>query len=172
MSDESEESTDHPDWEQRYVDDDLPWDTGEPDVHLPEVIEEYEIGSGKALVVGCGTGTNAVWLAEQGFDVTGVDLSETAIGRAEARAGEAGVDCRLVATDFLADSVPDGPFDFAYDRGVFHVFDQADDRARFAARVAERLAGDGMWHSRIGSTDGPARHGATPTQCPRYRLGG
>ena len=167
MSDEREGSTDGPDWDQRYVDDDLPWDTGEPDVHLTAVVEEYEIEPGRALEVGCGTGTNAVWLAEQGFEVTGVDLSETAIGRAEARAAEAGVDCRLVAADFLADPVADGPFDFAYDRGVFHVFDDADDRSRFATRLAKRLAPDGLWHSLIGSTDGPPRDSGPPRRSAR-----
>ena len=167
MSDESERPTDRSDWDQRYVDDEIPWDSGEPDVHLQRVIEEHDIGSGGALEIGCGTGTNAIWLARQGFDVTGVDISQTAIARAEAKAAEAGVDCHLVAADFLDDPVPGGPFEFAYDRGVFHVFDGADERSRFAARVADLLADDGMWHSLIGSTDGPPRETGPPRRSAR-----
>lgn len=162
MSNECKQRTEHRDWDQQYVEDQLPWDTGEPDPHLAEVIEEHEIAPGRALEVGCGTGTNAIWLAEQGFVVTGVDISETAIARAEAKAAEAGVECQLDTADFLADPVPGAPFDFVYDRGVFHLFDRAEERTQFAANVAESLASDGTWHSLIGSTDGPPRDSGPP----------
>ncbi len=122
----------------------------------------HGIGPGKALEIGCGTGTNSIWLARQGFDVTGVDLSEVAIERAEAKAAEAGVDCRFVADDFLVDPVPGAPYGFVYDRGCLHVFDRAKDRARFAARVADLLGPEGVWHSLIGSTDGPPRDVGPP----------
>lgn len=149
-------------WDQRYVEGDLPWDSGEPDVHLPGVIEEHGIEPVRALEVGCGTGTNSIWLARQGFDVTGLDLSKVAVERAVAKAGEAGVSCRFVAGDFLVDPVPGAPYGFVYDRGCLHVFDQARDRARFAARVAELLEPDGLWHSLIGSTDGGPRDVGPP----------
>lgn len=149
-------------WDQRYVDGDLPWDSGVPDPHLPPVLEHHGIEPGTALEVGCGTGTNSIWLARQGFDVTGVDLSRVAIQRAEAKAAEAGVACRFVAGDFLADPVPGGPYAFVYDRGVLHVFDEAEDRTRFAARVAEELEPGGFWFSLIGSTDGPPRDPGPP----------
>lgn len=167
MSEESERPMDRSDWDQRYVDDEIPWDSGVPDAHLPGVIEEHDIRPGGVLVVGCGTGTNAIWLAEQGFDVTGVDISATAIDRAETKAAEAGVDCQFVVADFLADSIPNAPFEFVYDRGVFHVFDEADERSRFAARAADRLVADGMWHSLIGSTDGPPRETGPPRRSAR-----
>jgi 2-polyprenyl-3-methyl-5-hydroxy-6-metoxy-1,4-benzoquinol methylase len=149
-------------WDQRYEDGDLPWDSGIPDGHLPDVIEQYGIEPGKALEVGCGTGTNSIWLARQGFDVTGLDLSEVAIQRAEKKAGEAGVACRFMAGDFLSDPVPGAPYTFVYDRGCLHTFDRPKDRSRFAARVAELLGPDGLWFSLIGSTDGPDRDVGPP----------
>lgn len=149
-------------WDQRYTEGDLPWDSGVPDVHLPGVIEEHGIEPGKALEVGCGTGTNSIWLARQGFDVTGLDLSTVAIERAEAKAGEAGVSCRFVVADFLVDPIPGVPYGFVYDRGCLHVFDHSRDRARFASRVAELLDSDGLWFSLIGSTDGPPRDVGPP----------
>lgn len=94
--------------------------------------------------------------------MTGLDLSAVAIERAEAKAADAGVDCRFAAGDFLTDPVPGAPYDFVYDRGVLHVFDEPGDRARFAARVAEVLASEGLWHSLIGSTDGPDRDVGPP----------
>ena len=51
------------DWDRRYVDGHLPWDSGKPDVHLRRFIEDSKIVPCKTLEVGCGTGTNAIWLA-------------------------------------------------------------------------------------------------------------
>lgn len=149
-------------WDQRYAEGNLPWDSGVPDGHLQVVVGAYGIEPGKALEVGCGTGTNAIWLARRGFDVTGMDLSSVAIERAEAKAAEAGVDVRFVAGDFLSDPVPGGPYDFVYDRGALHTFDSPKDRARFAERVAEALKPGGVWFSLIGSTDGPDRDVGPP----------
>ena len=149
-------------WNQRYVDDDVPWDSGVPDAHLPSVLDRHGIEPGKALEIGCGTGTNAIWLARKGFDVTAMDLSEVAIDRAETKAAQADIACRFMVGDFLVDPVPGAPYEFVYDRGVLHVFDDAKDRTRFAARVAEVLAPDGLWFSLIGSTDGPRRDVGPP----------
>ena len=65
--------------------------------------------------------------------------------------------CRFARFDFLAAPLPDGPFDFVFDRGCFHVFDEPEERARFAAHVVPALASGGLWLSLIGSTEGPAR---------------
>lgn len=149
-------------WERRYVEGDLPWETGEPDALLAAALKSHQVAAGRALEIGCGTGVNAVWLAERGFDVTGVDLSPTAIGRAVQRSRDAGVDVCFLATDFLATDVPGAPFAFACDRGCFHVFDEDAERARFAQRVAAHLAPGGLWHSVLGSTDGPPREVGPP----------
>ncbi len=145
----------HPDWNESYAAGDPPWDTGEPDNHLVEFILSGAVAAGRALDVGCGTGTNAVWLAEQGFRVLGIDVSSLAIEKARGKAGGRNLDCRFERLDFLSEPVQGGPFDFVFDRGCFHVFDQAEERARFAERVASLLAGDGRWLSLIGSTRGP-----------------
>jgi SAM-dependent methyltransferase len=155
-------ATDAASWEKRYVDDELPWDNGAPDVHLGRVIAAHQIAPGKALEVGCGTGTNSVWLAEQGFEITGMDISKTAIERAAARAESAGASCRFTVGNFLSEEVQDGPFKFVYDRGCLHSFDDAGDRARFASRIASLLEPSGIWHSLIGSTDGPPRDTGPP----------
>ena len=154
-------------WDQRYVDGPLPWDTGRPDVHLPGVVKEHITNPGKALEIGCGTGTNAIWLAQHGFDVTGLDLSQTAVKRAKAKCAEAGIDCHLFAADFLVEQVPDPPFQFVYDRGCFHVFQSPEERTRYASRVRDLLEPEGIWHSLIGSTDGPPRDTGPPRHSAR-----
>jgi len=143
-------------WNERYATGDLPWDTGSPDELLVAFVGAGRVAPGPALDVGAGTGTDALWLARQGFDVLGVDLSPLAVERARAKLPSPSPRCRFEAHDFLADP-PAGSFAFVFDRGCFHVFDEAADRARFAARVAERLAPGGVWLSLIGSTEGPAR---------------
>ena len=67
-------------WEERYRKGETPWDTGHPSTELQRVIREEKIRPCRAIELGCGTGNNAVWLAQQGFDVTAVDLSSLAAG--------------------------------------------------------------------------------------------
>ena len=59
-----------------------------------------QLPPGRALELGCGTGTNTVWLAQHGFDCTGVDLSPRAIARARQRADEAGVQVNFLEADY------------------------------------------------------------------------
>jgi SAM-dependent methyltransferase len=149
------------DWNEHYLRGELPWDTDEPDPHLMELVRSGVVGRGRALEIGSGTGTNAVWLAGQGLEVVGVDIAERAVEMARARAASA-PRVSFVHADFLVDDVGEGPFDFVCDRGVFHVFDDAEARARFAARVASLLRPEGLWLSVIGSTEGPPREEGPP----------
>jgi 2-polyprenyl-3-methyl-5-hydroxy-6-metoxy-1,4-benzoquinol methylase len=116
-------------WDERYRDGQTPWDTGRPCRELQRVLAEYGIGGGRVLELGCGTGTNCVYLASLGFDVTGVDVSPTAIATADARATEAGASCRFVTADVF--HLPDlgEPFPFIFDRGCYHVVRQVDESA-------------------------------------------
>lgn len=160
----------HPDWNESYARGDLPWDTGVPDLHLVNLVERAVLPKGRLLEVGCGTGTNAVWLAGEGFDVVGVDISPLAIERAARRRSEQGVPshrCRLEVRDFLKDGADFGAFDAVFDRGVFHVFDESAERARFAGHVARALGPGGVWASVIGSTEGPEREEGPPRRTMR-----
>lgn len=154
-----------PDWNDRYKAGDLPWDSGRPELVLVEVIRSGLVKPGRTLEVGCGTGTNALWLAEQGFDVLAVDISPLAIEKARAKPNPG--KCRFEVLDFMKAEAPGAPFDFVFDRGVLHVFDEAEDRAKFAARVAPLLSPNGRWLSLIGSTEGPPRDVGPPRRSAR-----
>ena len=149
-------------WNESYAAGDPPWDSGQPDDHLMEFVRSGGILPSRAIDLGCGTGTNALWLAGQGFKVVGIDIAPLAVEKARAKAAATNLHCRFDQLDFLKDSVSGGPFDFAYDRGCFHVFDRPEDRARFAQRVAALLEPNGRWLSLIGSTEGPERDWGPP----------
>ncbi len=71
------------DWNARYISGDTPWDSGHPSTELRRVVQQTdELPRGRLLELGCGAGTNAIYLARQGFDVTAVDGSQEAISRA------------------------------------------------------------------------------------------
>jgi|SRR5579859_831803 len=147
----------HPSWNESYASGQPPWDTGQPEPLLVEFVTSGGVMPTRALEIGVGTGTNAIWLAERGFNVLGVDVSPLAIERAQVKLERRALGCRFAIWDFLVVSPPDGPFQFVFDRGCFHVFDQLDERQRFATQVAAALAPRGLWLSLIGSTEGEPR---------------
>ena len=134
---------------------------------LIEFVSSGRIAPTQTLEIGAGTGTNAIWLAERGFDVLGIDVASLAAKRATAKLGDRDLRCRFATLDFLAASPPEGPFQFAFDRGCFHVFDEPEERARFAAQVAAALVPGGQWLSLIGSTEGGAREVGPPRRSAR-----
>ncbi|MCC6491486.1 MAG: class I SAM-dependent methyltransferase [Pirellulales bacterium] len=126
-------------WNDRYRDNNLPWDTGQPSSELQRVLTQHAIKPCRALEIGCGTGTNCVWLAQQGFDVTGVDLAPLAVERAQQRARAAEVKAHFLAADVLR--LPDlgAPFAFFFDRGCYHAVRREAPR-EYAPAVARQLA--------------------------------
>ena len=94
-----------------------PWDTG-PREELVSLVEGGRIKPCRAIDLGCGTGANAIYLAQHGFDVTGVDYAKAAIEKARARAREAGMQVDLRVDDLTNLRLASGPFDFLLDYGV------------------------------------------------------
>ena len=122
-----------------------PWDSG---VTPPEVIEfvSQSQSRGRALDVGCGTGTNALYLARSGFEVVGVDFSPKEIATARAKAHRAGIAIEFHVADVtrLGSLRVCEPFDFVLDIGCFHALDAAG-RARYAAEIAHQVRAGGAF---------------------------
>jgi len=136
---------------------DPPWDTGVSPPELMDYIEEHE--PGRALDLGCGTGTNAITLAQQGWEVVGVDFISRAIRAARRKARRAGVKDRITfrVGDVLELDPQWGPFDLILDIGCFHVFGGEDVR-RYADLVHEMAKPGGTLllyvHLKSDPTDG------------------
>ena len=96
----------------------LPWHRETPETILVDAVRERG-GRGRALDAGCGAGVLSVWMAEQGMDVTGVDLFPEAVAMAEQRAKEHGVRATFIAADLL-EWTPPQPFDFVFDSACLH----------------------------------------------------
>lgn len=157
----------HPSWNESYASGQLPWDTGQPEPLLVKFVDSGRVAPGKALEIGAGTGTNSIWMAERGFDVLGVDIAPLAVEKAKTKMEGRALRCRFAAGDFLASPPPGGPFQFVFDRGCFHVFDESSEREQFATRVADALVPEGLWLSLIGSTEGPPREFGPPRRSAR-----
>jgi SAM-dependent methyltransferase len=94
-----------------------PWDIG-PRQELVDLVERRSIQPCRAIDLGCGTGANAIFLAEHGLEVTAVDFSVAAIEKATQRARAASVQVNFLVDDLTCLSRVTGPFDFLVDYGV------------------------------------------------------
>ncbi|MDR9500159.1 MAG: class I SAM-dependent methyltransferase [Desulfurivibrionaceae bacterium] len=149
------------DFEERYQSGNTPWEIHRPDQSLMDFIENCGLAPCRVLDIGCGTGSNLIWLASRNFQATGYDLSALAIKTARQKAAASGADCTFVQGDFLADELAANSFDFVFDRGCFHHFRDPDSRLAFAAKVAHVLSEEGIWLSLIGNRD-DTREGPGP----------
>lgn len=119
---------------------DLPWHRDEPWAMLRQVVEADD-EPGRALDLGCGAGEFAVYMAGQGYEVTGVDMHEIPLRMARERAERNDVDLSLVQEDVLSWEA-DGPYDLVLDSGCYHGMSDAE-RKDYRERLRVRLAGDG-----------------------------
>ena len=113
-------------WNERYQSGDAPWDTGYPSTELIRTVKEEGIQPGRVIELGCGTGTNSIWLAQQGFEVTAVDISPLALDQARGKAASAGVQIHFLEADVLNPPPLGAPFPFFFDRGCYHVVRRID----------------------------------------------
>lgn len=117
-----------------------PWDTGISPPELLDFIASHP--AGRALDLGCGTGTNVITLAQAGWSVTGVDFAARAVGLARRKVRAAHVRAELLVRDVTRLDGIDGPFDLALDIGCFH---NVDDRSAYLRELERVLAPDGFW---------------------------
>ncbi len=112
-----------------------PWDSGITPPEVVQVIEVEHFTPGRALDIGCGTGTNVLYLAQHGFEATGVDFVPRAIAEARAKSRKANVRVDFRVANVLQPLELGKPFDFVLDIGCFHNFDEAG-RRRYADNLS------------------------------------
>lgn len=100
-----------------------PWDTGVPPPELKRLVEGPDARPrGRALDLGCGTGTNAIYLAHHGWEVTAVDFTPRAIAMARAKVEAANVKPRVILGDVtrLEALGVGGGYSLVFDLGCLH----------------------------------------------------
>jgi ubiquinone/menaquinone biosynthesis C-methylase UbiE len=97
----------------------------------------------RVLDIGSGGGTDAIFMAKCGFDVTGIDISAAAIKIAEKRLKKAHVEVNWLRGSILELPISNGTIDFITDRGLFHLIDDHD-RAKYASEFFRMLRKGGQ----------------------------
>jgi SAM-dependent methyltransferase len=139
-------------WDRRYDTAEYVWHA-DPNRFLPDLVGD--LAPGRALDLACGEGRNAVWLARQGWTVTGVDFSEVGIAKGRRLAADHDVTVEWVVGDVTDWTPAVDTFDLVI---VFYVQLAAPDRAAMLDRAARALAPGGRFvmvaHDRRNLTDG------------------
>lgn len=135
-----------------------PWDIGKPQ---PVFVRAADQITGAVLDTGCGTGENALFFAQQGHTVTGIDFLERPIAEAKRKAQERGLSATFRVLDALHLEKLSESFDSVIDCGLFHVFSD-EDRARYVAGLASVVRPGGRlfllcFSDRESPGDGPRR---------------
>ncbi len=133
-----------------------PWDRGISPPELLEFIQTHP--AGRAIDLGCGTGTNVITLAQAGWQATGVDFALRAIQRAKQKIKAANVRAEVHLGDVTHLPHIQGPFDLALDMGCFH---NLNDRRAYLDELTRLLAPTGHWllYAFINPDPHPTGHG-------------
>lgn len=137
----------------RYKSGDLPWDINRPDFNMVNTLKGFNISPGKAMDIGCGTGDNVFYLAKNGFNATGIDISPKAIEIAKEKALQNKIEADFYVRDIFKDETSAGSFSFIFDRGCFHTFKKKKQRIKYAKKVYDLLEENGYWLSLLGNFD-------------------
>lgn len=108
------------------------WEIGRPQQAILDVADRI---AGSVLDAGCGTGENALFFANRGQKVTGIDFLAEPITISKGKAIERGLTATFLVMDALALNELNEVFDSAIDSGLFHVFSD-DDRRRYVEGLA------------------------------------
>ncbi|MGL5443147.1 MAG: class I SAM-dependent methyltransferase, partial [[Mycobacterium] stephanolepidis] len=122
----------------------VPWDSKDA---KPRIKELALLGAvrGDVLDIGCGLGDNAIYLAQQGFNVTGLDFAPSAIEQAKGRAAAAGVTIDFQVADATKLDGWDSRFDTVIDSGVYHCFDN-EGTAKYASALHRATRPGARWY--------------------------
>lgn len=141
-----------------------PWDVGHAQRALVEIAPRIK---GSILDVGCGTGDNAIFFAQRGHSVYGIDIIEAAIERARSKARDRGVSACFLVLDALELHRLPIQFDNVIDCGFFHVLEDQD-RQPYADSLSRVLRPGGHVWMMCFSDEEPPGHG--PRRISRHEL--
>jgi 2-polyprenyl-3-methyl-5-hydroxy-6-metoxy-1,4-benzoquinol methylase len=134
-----------------------PWDIGRPQKEFVDLVQRGEI-AGSVLDIGCGTGEHALFFAEEGHEVWGIDSAPLAIQKAREKAAGRWLPVHFLVLNALDLSQLDRKFDTATDSGLFHTLSD-EDRPLFVDNLAAILSPAGKYFMLCFSDLEPAGYG-------------
>jgi SAM-dependent methyltransferase len=140
-------------WDASYHDGPAPWDIGQPQPAIVRLASEGAF-AGAVLDAGCGTGENTLHVASLGLSVLGVDVAETALAIARAKAEDRGIEVEFAMADGLHLERLGRRFATVLDCGLFHTFDR-DERPGYVASLGSVTERDATLHVLCFSDEGP-----------------
>jgi len=140
-------------WDASYHGGTAPWDIGRPQPAIVRLASEGGF-AGAVLDAGCGTGENALHVASLELSVLGVDVAETALAIARAKADQREIVVEFAAADAFQLERLGRRFETVVDCGLFHTFD-AEERAEYVASLASVTEREGTLYVLCFSDDGP-----------------
>jgi SAM-dependent methyltransferase len=140
-------------WDASYRPGPAPWDIGRPQQAIARLASQGGF-AGAVLDAGCGTGENTLLVASLGLPVLGVDVAETALAMARAKARDRGIEAEFALADALQLERLGRRFDTVLDCGLFHTFD-GEEQPRYVASAASVTRKDGTLYVLCFSDAGP-----------------
>ena len=131
-----------PGWDDYYKETDvqtMPWYEKNLDHDIENEIKSHNYNAGSFLDLGTGPGTQALQLSKYNFEVTGTDISQSAIEKAKKLSDK----INFLVDDILNSKLDDKRFNFIFDRGIFHIFDVSQ-RSQYVQQVKRILNDNGI----------------------------
>ena len=142
--DEKSKEYSREDWQDHYDSNDLGWDLGQVAPPFVELWEKGKLPLCKVLVPGCGRGHEVIFLAENGFEVTGIDFSEGAVTYLGNALKKRNLKGRVLHQDFFSlDDTHDGVYDLVIEQTFFCAISPRQ-RQDYVLKVSRMLKPGGM----------------------------
>ncbi len=126
-------------WNERYASKDLIWSAG-PNKLFAEQVKDLQ--PGKSIDIACGEGRNAIWLAEQGWDSTGIDFSEVGIDKARQIARKRNVAVNWIAGDVSNSALEEEAYDLV---AVLYLHTSLEERNKWLPNVLKAVKPSGTF---------------------------
>ena len=134
-----------------------PWDVSKPQAEIKWLEEKGEISS-NVLDVGCGTGQNALFLAEKGYTVTGIDIAPDTLKIAKERALKRNINVNFHIYDLFDLKNYSKSFNTIIDSSIFHMFSDKL-RKSYENNIRSVLNDNGTYHMLVFSDKEPDGYG-------------
>ncbi len=144
-------------WDNYYKNEkieEIPWVDKELDFDLEEELNILQLNNGVFLDLGTGTGTQAIQLAQRGFNIIASDISETIIKKNKINYENKYPNIKFIVDNILYSNLEDDYFDFIFDRGCFHLFTK-EDRSKYYKEAKRILKEKGILFLKCLSSEEP-----------------